>query len=152
MALYYHSGPHIVEHGKPASAFSKGDLLEWNSSSSLSYADALFAGSIIAGVALSCSTSSVDDKVPFLLPTPTTKFWTTATAANSQAVARFNIYDLSPASGDWELGSSQNSSLAVVWSTSSEDATIVERDSESADSWVVISINSTPLFDTGTAT
>ncbi len=147
MALFYAGGTHIVNHAKPASAFSKGDLLELNSGSSLSYADQLHvAGQILAGVALSSSTESVQDKVPYLVAHPDTKFWITATAANAGAASRFVNYDITPASGDHELAAgSQLSSIALVWSTSSEDASIVKRDADSADSWVIISIVSGPV-------
>jgi len=141
MALYYHSGPHIVEHGKPKSAFSRGDLLEVDSASSLSYADALFAGAnVFVGVALSSSTESVSDKVPYLIAHPDTRFWITSTAAVANAVSKFSVVDLTPVSGDWELTNSGNTAMALVWSTSSEDADIVTRNTESADSWNVISI------------
>ena len=147
MALYYAGGPHIVNHAKPASAFSRGDLLELNSSSSLSYADALHvAGQFLAGIALSSSTESVQDKVPYLVAHPSTKFWITASAANAQIASRMINYDITPASGDHELAAgSQNSSIALVWSTSSEDVSIQKRDADSADSWVIISIVSGPV-------
>lgn len=141
MALYYHSGPHIIEHGKPKSAFSRGDLLEVDSASSLSYADALLAGgNYIVGVALSSSTESVDNRVPYLVAHPQTRFYVTATAAAANALSKFSVVDLAPASGDWEVTNSANTSICVVWSTASEDADIVQRNTESADSWVVVSI------------
>lgn len=141
MALYYHSGPHIVEHGKPKSAFSKGDLLEVDSASSLSYADALFAGAnVFIGVALSSSTESVSDKVPYLLANDDTRFWVTAAAAAANAVSKFSVVDLTPVSGDWEVTNSGNTAMALVWSNASLDEDIVSRNSDSNDSWLVISI------------
>lgn len=146
MALFYAGGPMEIEHGKPASAFSKGDLLQFDSGSSLSFADARFAaGTIIAGVALSSSIESVADKVPYIVAKPETRFWITATAANAQAAMKSQVLDLGPASGDWEVASSTNSKIVTVRSESSTDASIQQRDSESNDSWVIVSITSTLL-------
>ena len=95
---------------------------------------------------MSSSTESVSDDVPYLVPLPTTKFWITATAANAQIASRGVAYDVLPASGDWELASASTiTAIGLVFSTSSEDAAIQQRDTESADSWVVISIVSTPV-------
>lgn len=151
MELYYAGGPRIVMHNKPASAFSRGDLLCYNSGSSLSFADTLFtAGIELAGVALSSSTESVSDKVPYIVAHPDTRFWVTATAANAGAAQRGKTVDLLPASGDWELATaSTNSAIAYIWSESSTDATLQQRDTESADSWVIISIVSSPAAGVG---
>jgi hypothetical protein len=151
MALYYAGGPRYVQHSKPVSAFSRGDLLCFDSGSSTSYCDALFtAGVEVVGVALSSSTESVSDKVPYILAHPDTRFWITATAANAGAAQRGKTVDLTPASGDWELAvSSTNSAIAYIWSESSTDATIQSRDSESNDSWVIVSIVSSPVQGTG---
>jgi hypothetical protein len=153
MALYYAGGPRYIQHAKPVSAFSGHDLLQYDSGSSLSYCDALFvAGGIVAGVALSSSTESVSDKVPYIVALPDTRFWITATAANAGAAQRGLVVDVSPASGDWELGSSTNTAIAYVWSESSTDASIVQRDKESNDSWVIISFVSTSLGASPAAT
>jgi hypothetical protein len=148
MALSYAGGPLEIEHGKPLSAFSKGDLLQF-SDSSLSYADVLqAAGSVIAGVALSSSTESVSDKVPYIVAQPLTRFWITATINSAGSATRGYTSELSAhGSGDWQLGDI-NSSLtnnALVRSESSTDATIAQRDKESNKSWVIISIVSTTL-------
>lgn len=147
MALYYAGGDCEIRHGKPASAFSKGDLIVFNSGSSLSYADVLFAaGTIIAGVALSSSTESYNDLVPYIVAKPETRFWISATAAAAQAAQRGTTSDLSAAgTANWQYGTSQNSAIALVRSESSTDPTIAQRDKESANSWVIISLVSTTL-------
>ena len=150
MALYYAGGPLEIEHGKPASAFSRGDLLQFTtSSSSLSYADVLAAaGQIIAGVALSSSTESVSDKVPYIVAQPLTRFWITATPASAGSATRGYTSELSAhGSRDWQLGDINSSvtNNALVRSESSTDATIVQRDLESNLSWVIISLVSTTL-------
>jgi len=150
MALYYAGGPLEIRHGKPASAFSRGDLLDFTaSSSSLSYADVLAAaGQRTAGVALSSSTESVNDEVPYIVAQPLTRFWITATPASAGSATRGYTSELSAhGSGDWQLGDA-NSGLtlnALVRSESSTDPTIVQRDSESNKSWVIISLISTTL-------
>ena len=145
--LHYAGGPLEIRNGKPASAFSKGDLLVFDSGSSLSYADVLFAaGSIIAGVALSSSTESRRDLVPYVVAKPETKFWIEATPAAAQAARVGVTSDLSAdGTGNWQLGTSQNSAIALVRSESSEDASIQQRDSESDSSWVIVSLVSTTL-------
>jgi hypothetical protein len=147
MALFYAGGPREIEHGKPASAFSRGDLLMFNSGSSISQCDNLFvAGGIIAGVALSMSTESVADKVPYIVAKPDTRFWVQAAPDVAGAAQRGNVSDLSIMATDgWELVSSTKSAIALVRSESSTDASIVQRDTESNDSWVIISIVSTTL-------
>ena len=151
MALYYAGGPLEIRHAKPASAFSRGDLLDFSvSDSSLSYADVLAAaGQRTAGVALSSSTESVQDKVPYIVAQPLTRFWITATAASAGSATRGYTSELSAhGSGDWQLGDiagSNTTANALVRSESSTDPTIVQKDKESSKSWVIISLVSTTL-------
>ena len=63
---------HRNEESIPSSAFSKGDILTY-SSSSLSRHDTQLMGADIAGIALADSIDSIDDKVPFLVPGPLTE-------------------------------------------------------------------------------
>jgi len=150
MALYYAGGPLEIRHAKPASAFSRGDLLDFSvSDSSLSYADVLAAaGQRTAGVALSSSTESVQDKVPYIVAQPLTRFWITATAASAGSATRGYTSELSAhGSADWQFGD-QNSALTnncLCRSESSTDPSIVQRDKESSKSWVIVSLVSTTL-------
>lgn len=82
--FWYASGGRSTEDAIPGSAFSKGDLLMYDSNSSLSRADERFpSGADIAGVALSGSDASINDKVPYLVPESDTHFWSRCTAASS---------------------------------------------------------------------
>lgn len=85
--FWYASGGYSVEQGKPASAFSKGDLLMLNSSSSWSRVPSVASGidNDIAGVALCDSTQSIEDRVPVLIPEDDTLFWASLSTALSSA-------------------------------------------------------------------
>ena len=149
--LTYAGGPLEIRHGKPASAFARGAILQFTSGSSLSHLDTLQTAScIIAGVALSSSTESVGSKVPYIVAQPLTRFWITATTAAANAAQRGTTSDVSVSAvasteSAFEYGTSGNSSMLLVRSESSTDASIVQRDKESANSWVIVSIVSTTL-------
>ena len=77
----YIAGPRIVREAIPSSAFSEGDLLIYDSNSSLSR---MPAGSLapLAGVALSASTASYANKVPYIIPQGNTIFFSRCTTGS----------------------------------------------------------------------
>lgn len=81
--LHYASGTFEMRAGKPASAFSKGDLLVLNSSSSLSRIAIIETGADIVGVAAASSLESVNSEVGYLVPGFDTIFWSVCTAGSS---------------------------------------------------------------------
>lgn len=72
--FWYASGGRTTDERIPGSAFSKGDLLALDSSSSLSRI-AETHGQDIYGVALADSNDSINDLVPVLVPEDDTHFW-----------------------------------------------------------------------------
>ena len=81
--LWYARGPEVVRAAKPASAFSKGDLLVFDSSSSLSRAPILVGDIAIAGVANSDSLSSFNNEIPYTVADPRTVFWSISSTVGS---------------------------------------------------------------------
>lgn len=77
----YIAGTRIVREAVPVSAFSEGDLLIYDSNSSLSR---MPAGSLapLAGVALSASTASYANKVPYIIPQGNTIFFSRCTTGS----------------------------------------------------------------------
>ena len=82
--LHYAFGPPgETMHAVPVSAYSEGDLLMYDSGSSLSRIQELMpAGVDIAGVALSASTASYRNKCPYLIPHADTVFWSECTTGS----------------------------------------------------------------------
>ncbi len=80
---------HVFESAQPASAFSKGDLLMFDSNSSLSRLPSVATGTFgndIAGVATSDSNDSIDNVVNFVVPGPDTLFWASLDSASGDAL------------------------------------------------------------------
>jgi len=109
----YAYGSRIIRAAIPASAFSEGDLLMYNSASSLSRIPATFASGVdIAGVALSASTASYQNKVSYLIPNFDTVFMSECTTG-SQFTAGTE-WDFEYTSSRFMLSTSTNSVRAVV--------------------------------------
>lgn len=81
--LHYAEGTFEMRVGKPASAFSKGDLLVLNSSSSLSRIAIIETGADIVGVAACSSLQSVDNLCTYLVPGFDTIFWSACTPGST---------------------------------------------------------------------
>ena len=113
MALWYAWGPYEVSEGKPASAFSKGDPIMYNSSSSLSGLPQVGQTTgDIAGVAMCDSTQSVNGIVTFVKVTPQTVFWSDATPGSTftrGAKVNFNY-----GAKRWQANGSSGTVLAVA--------------------------------------
>ena len=136
MALTYAGGPLNINNSRPKSAFSAGDVVQYDSASSLSFANPLgTAASEYAGVALSSSTESYLAKVPWVVAGPLTGFWTTI--ATGSAVSEGFKYDLVPVSGNWEIATSATTPRVVVVKDQT-NADVQRRNTESADSWVIV--------------
>lgn len=77
--FWYAGGDCTTEHAVPASAFSKGDLILYDSNSSFSRvpwaASPGLAAADIAGVADADSDSSINNKVTIKVPQPDTLWW-----------------------------------------------------------------------------
>lgn len=118
MALSYAHGPYRASTGIPASVFTKGDILMFTSASSLSViphstnsVGALDSGLVI-GVALSGSSASLNNQVPYLIADRDTVFWSDATIG-SQFTAGESV-DVETTSGAWRATTSAISPMLRV--------------------------------------
>lgn len=112
VAFIYAKGPHEMKEAVPASAFSRGDVLVFNSNSSLSRIDDLFAGKI-AGIAAADSTQSVRNKVPYVVPHADTEYMVHC-ASGSQFTAGQTKDILYSAGTGHYVGTSANTARAIV--------------------------------------
>ena len=88
--LHYAYGPADMEEAIPSSAFSKGDVLIYDSNSSISGYPALATTATtvqFAGIAASDSHQSFANRVSFFKAGPNTVFWSVMTAGGSQMTA-----------------------------------------------------------------
>lgn len=114
MPLSYARG-HVREStGTAGSAFSKGDLLQYNASSQLSRYNALLPTAAVVGVAMADSTESLNGQVPYILIQRDTVLWSDITNAAS-AVTPGQRMDAAYIAGYGFLaGTSTNSPLLIV--------------------------------------
>lgn len=82
--LHYAFGPADIEEAFASSAFSKGDVLMYDSTSSLSRADLrLTSGADLAGVAAADSLQSFRRQIPFFKAGPDTVYWSVITPGSN---------------------------------------------------------------------
>lgn len=116
--LQYSSGPEgDTAWVKPASAFSKGDILMLTSASSLSRIPELApAGADIYGVALCDSTQSIDNKVLVQIPDADTVFLASTHSATGSGMTTGQEFDFSFAApnGRYYVTTSTDSVRAVI--------------------------------------
>jgi len=82
MTFIHARGPVEYDTGIPSSAFSKGDLLQYDSASSLSRWNVLLTAGTLAGVALADSLESLGNQVPYAIARPETIWISTATTGS----------------------------------------------------------------------
>ena len=114
--LWYASGPKRCVETIAGSAFSKGDLLTLDSSSSLSRLNpyAATARSVYA-VATTDSDSSVNNRVGAIVIQPTTYFWAAVTASSALTTGeQSGISFDTDLTGRYELDASTTSFLVTV--------------------------------------
>lgn len=102
---------------KPASAFSKGDILMLDSTSSVSRIAELYpSGTDIFGIALCDSNQSISNLVPVLLPTPDMEFLASTNSATGSGLTPGVECDISyaVANGRSYVDTSANSVRAVI--------------------------------------
>jgi hypothetical protein len=118
MAFTYASGTYQTVEGKPASAFTRGDLLTLTSGSSLSRINELMvSGNDIIGVALANSSQSVNNLVPVLVPNPDTTFWASFHTATTSLVTMGLELDVSyglPNGGQYVTTSATSARVVIV--------------------------------------
>lgn len=109
----YAYGTRVIRAAIPSSAFSEGDILMYDSNSSLSRIPATFASGVdIAGVALSASTASYQNKVSYIIPMFDTVFMSECTIGSQFTAGE--EHDFEYTSARFMLSSSTNSVRAVV--------------------------------------
>ncbi len=83
MTFIHSRGPKEEDTAIPSSAFSKGDILMYDSNSSLSrLPDPITSDGFIVGVALADSLESLDNQVPYSLAVPGSVWLSTATISS----------------------------------------------------------------------
>lgn len=127
--LWYASGPCRETTGKPASAFSKGDILMLNSNSSLSRiptssasVGALATGLVYA-IAKADSIESIADLVPVVIALPETVFWSDATIGSS--FTKGERVDVEYTGGTFRLTTSAISAMLII-DPNGDDSAVVD--------------------------
>lgn len=110
----YAGGPYRETWGKPASAFSAGNVLEFNSSSSLSAANLTLANKYV-GVALTDSDKSDSQgRVPYVVILPNTRFWAKTAADVASTYTEGSSWDFIASGGNHILQSSATTARFTI--------------------------------------
>lgn len=142
--LTYAEGPYRIEHAVPSSAFSKGDILQFTSASSISRANPVTM-TALAGVALAASTQSYRNLVPYLVADNETVFWSRASTVKSQYTEGERL-DFEYTSAIWMVSNSRNTRSAIIYKGSAADAAQWNTDN-SAISYVLVRLASSRTED-----
>lgn len=110
-SLWHAYGPKEMREAVPSSAFSAGDVLCFDSNSSLSRMPADF-GLPVAGVAASASTSSANNKVPYIVPQADSVFWSECTTGSQMTPGE--LLDLEYTSARFMVSTSQNTGTVTI--------------------------------------
>ena len=115
MALWYAWGKYEMGEAVAASAFTKGDILMYNSSSQLSSLPQVGQTTgDLAGIAASDSADSVNQKVAYVKITPDTVFWSNATPGSTYTVGAKVNFNHGALTQGWGANGSSGTVLAVV--------------------------------------
>lgn len=96
MSFRHASGSYKQEEWRPASAFTNGDLLMLDSTSSVSRIPELMASGVdIIGVATCNSGQSINGRVPVLIPNAETLFWASCHSATGSGMTPGQEFDVS---------------------------------------------------------
>lgn len=126
MAFTHASGPVVREEWKPASVFTRGDLLAFDSASSLSRINVLMpSGADIIGVAGSNSGQSVLNKVVVEIPGADSLWWASCHSATGSAMTPGQEFDVSYAlenGGQYVTTSTDSVRVVIVRGTAGHNA------------------------------
>lgn len=114
MALWYAYGKYETGEAKPASAFTKGDILMLTSASSLSMLPQVgqTTGDLV-GIAQSDSADSVANKVVYTKITPDTVFWSNCTPGSTFTAGAKVNFNFGALTKGWGANSSSGTIMAV---------------------------------------
>lgn len=110
----YAAGPYREGWGKPASAFSAGNVLEYTSTSSLSAVNLTLANDFV-GIALTDSDKSdANGRVPFVYVQPNTEFWATTATNVASTYTEGSGWDFILSGGNHVLHSSATTVRVII--------------------------------------
>lgn len=133
MGLYPAQGGGKVLKAIPASAFSRGDILVYNSSSSLSRMPDLFPSTIdIAGVALNDSSASIKNEVLYHVPDFDTIYFSDCTPGSTFTRGANVNYNYNAATKGYVANTSAGTVVAVC------ERGVVEVEGQSVQSRILV--------------